>query len=461
MKKNQIYLNVNQILKKVNQTLMAFPALLVTLSFLSVAVSAKSPKDAFPDGTPVPDWFHHSDIVPLKEMGRQYVITDYGVNGDSTAVQTVQIQKVIDEAAQNGGGVIIIPRGTFLTGSLFFKPRTHLYLEEGATLKGSDNISDFQIIDTRLEGQSIRYFAALVNAIGVDGFTISGKGTINGNGLRYWQSFWLRRKVNPNCTNLEELRPRLLYIAECRNIQLSGVSLVNSPFWTTHLYRCENAQLLGLRIFAPAQPVKAPSSDAVDMDVCRNVLIKGCYVSVNDDAIVFKGGKGPDAQQDKRNGMNEFIIVEDCHFGFCHSAMTVGSESLHTRNVLFRRCTVDGALRLLWLKMRPDTPQRYEYISVSDITGSAEAFICVKPWTQFFDLKGGKTYIKSYGENVSMSNIRMKCGTAFDIQRSDDQYELKDFNFSNITLTAEKAGNVRDAVTGCKMTDVLINGEKY
>lgn len=434
-------------------------ALLVATS--ATSFNAMAAKDKFPDGTPVPEWFSKADVVNVADLGHQYRITDYGVINDSTVVQTEKIQKVIDTAAENGGGVVVIPRGTYLSGSLFFKPKTHLHLEEGAVLKGSDDISNFKIIDTRLEGQSIKYFAALVNAIKVDGFTITGKGTINGNGHRYWRSFWLRRQVNRQCTNLEELRPRLVYIAESRDIQLSGVSLVNSPFWTTHLYRVENAKLLNLTIFAPAKPVKAPSSDAVDMDVCKNILIKGCEVSVNDDAMVFKGGKGPGAENDERNGMNEFIIVEDCHFGFCHSAMTLGSESLHTRNVIFRRCQVDGATRVLWLKMRPDTKQLYEYVTVSDIKGSATAFLFIKPWTQFFDLKGGKEFLKSYGENVTMKDCEFKCTTAFDIQKADDQYELKNFTFENIKLTAEKTGTLREAVQDCKVKNVVVNGEKY
>lgn len=231
-------------------------------------------QERFPDGTPIPDWFADSRVVPVEELGRIYRITDYGVLNDSTLLQTEQIQAVIDKAAQEGGGVICIPQGTFLSGSLFFKPHTHLYLEKGAVLKGSDDISHFDVIDTRLEGQNLKYFAALVNAIGVDGFTLSGEGKINGNGLRFWKSFWLRRQVNPQCTNLEELRPRLVYIADSKDVQLSGVRLENSPFWTTHLYRCENVKLLNLSIFAPRSPVKAPSSDAIDIDVCKNVLVK-------------------------------------------------------------------------------------------------------------------------------------------------------------------------------------------
>jgi len=433
--------------------------LAVVITACLVPINTDAAKDAFPDGTPVSEWFKTDNEPITCPQGRKYVVTDYGVSNDSTVVQTPLLQKVIDTAAQQGGGVIVIPRGTFLTGSLFFRPNTHLHLAEGAVLKGSDDISDFKLIDTRLEGQSLKYFAALINAIGVNGFTLTGKGTIDGNGMRYWRSFWLRREYNPKCTNLEEMRPRLLYIAESNDVQLSGVRLENSPFWTTHLYRCERVKLLNLTIFAPTKPVKAPSSDAVDIDVCKNILIKNCDVSVNDDAFVFKGGKGPDAELDKRNGMNEFIIVEDCHFGFCHSAMTLGSESLHTRNVLFRRCQVDGARRLLWLKMRPDTKQLYEYISVSDIKGSANSFLYIRPWTQFFDLKGKTGYLKSYGENVSMSDIDFNCETVFNIQRADDQYELKGFTFKNLKIEAQEVGTLRNAVENCVIKNVKINGK--
>lgn len=431
--------------------------LLWCLSWMAVSVFAS---EIFPDGTPIPEWFREHRVVSIKELGKQYCITNYGVQNDSTILQTERIQAVIDKAAQEGGGVICIPKGTFLSGSLFFRPRTHLYLEKGATLKGSDDISHFDVIDTRLEGQNLTYFAALVNAIGVDGFTLSGEGKINGNGLRFWKSFWLRRQVNPQCTNLEELRPRLVYIADSKNVQLSGVRLENSPFWTTHLYRCENVKLLNLSIFAPHSPVKAPSSDAIDIDVCKNVLVKGCYMSVNDDAIALKGGKGPWADQDKvNNGSNMNIIIEDCVWGFCHSALTCGSESIHNRNILVRRCRVEHAQRLLWLKMRPDTPQNYEYIQLEDITGSAINFLFAQPWTQFFDLKDRKDVPYSYSSHVTMRNIQLDCDVLFAVKKDETQYKLSDFLFENLKITARKSGEIcKDYIHNLQIRNVTVNG---
>lgn len=75
--------------------------------------------DKWPDGSLKDKWFSDTTHVDVATLGKQYVITDYGVLNDSNVVQTEAIQKVIDTAAANGGGVIVIPQGTYLSGSLF------------------------------------------------------------------------------------------------------------------------------------------------------------------------------------------------------------------------------------------------------------------------------------------------------------------------------------------------------
>lgn len=436
-----------------NQTrmkvLFTIVALLATLNVVS--------KDLFPDGTPVPEWFRNHSLTNPDKLGKAYNVLSYGVTNDSTIMQTEKIQAVIDLVSKEGGGVVVIPKGIFSSGSLFFKPNTHLHLEEGAVLKGSDDISDFAILPTRMEGQNIMYFAALVNADKVDGFTITGKGTIDGNGLRYWKSFWLRRRFNPRCTNLDEMRPRLVFISNSKDVEVSGVRLVNSPFWTTHLYKCENVKLLNLYIFAPEEPIKAPSSDAIDIDVCSNVLVKNCYISVNDDGVVLKGGKGPWADTDENNGSNKNIIIEDNTYGFCHSAFTCGSESVHNHNVIFRRSKIDNARRVFQLKMRPDTPQNYNYITLDDISGNADIFIDINPWTQFFDLKGEKGIKMSYADHITMKNIDLKCSEFFNV-RDSEQYKLSNFTFENMKIEAKKKTEIKEGVINSfKAKNVVIN----
>jgi galacturan 1,4-alpha-galacturonidase len=413
-------------------------------------------QEQFPDGKLVSSWFKVYEKVDINTLGEKYKITDYGVVTDSTRLQTKKIQAVIDLAAENGGGVIVIFEGTFLSGALFFKPKTHLYLEEGAVLKGSDDICHFPVKLTRMEGQILNYFVALVNADGVDGFTISGRGMLDGNGLRYWKSFWLRREVNPDCTNMDELRPRILYLSNCKNVQIDGIKIVNSPFWTTHFYKCSHLKLMNLHITSPHSPIKAPSTDAIDLDICDNVLIKDCYMSVCDDAVALKGGKGPWVDRDPDNGGNYDIIIEDCHYGFCHSALTCGSESVYNRNIIFRRCQVDTPRSLLRLKMRPDTPQRNEYILVEDIKGNVRSFLSVAPWTQFYDLKDRGDIPMSYSDNITMRNIELDCDVFFDVQKSE-QYKLSNFNFENLTIHAKKGNVDKSVIDTFVMNNVKIN----
>lgn len=420
--------------------------MVVLLTIPNVYIYAKKKKDVdrFPDGTEIPEWFRQNDPVNVKNLGKKYVLTDYEIFADGR-IHTEEIQALIDKAATEGGGVIVIPRGTFLTGGLHFKQNTHLYLEDGATLMGSDFIGDYPLGKTRIEGETCTYFGALINADGLEGFTISGKGTIDGNGLRYHKQFWLRRKWNPQCTNKDEQRPRLIYVSNCKNVQIEGVKLQNSAFWTTHIYNSENVKLLNLSIYSLGKPnhAKGPSTDAIDLDVVKNVLVKGCYMSVNDDAVAMKGGKGPwadDPTKVEGNGGNYNVIIEDCTYGFCHGCLTLGSESIYNHNIILRRIQVDKATRLLWLKMRPDTPQRYEYVTVEDITGNAGQFIYIQPWTQFFDLKDRKDPPMSYSDHITMRNCQMEVDHFFNVKSQDDQYKLTNFHFENLKIKVKKNG---------------------
>ena len=198
---------------------------------------------------------------------------------------------------------------------------------------------------------------------------------------------------------------------------------------------------LNCTIYSPYEPVKAPSTDAIDLDVCHDVLIKHCDMHVNDDAVVLKGGKGPWADQQEENGSNERILVEDCHYGFCHGCLTVGSEAVHCRNIIVRRITVDSGYNLLWLKMRPDTPQHYEHILVEDVQGRVTNFFQLRPWTQFYDLKDRKEIPLSYADHITMRRCRVQCETCFDAQRNDAQYRVSDLAFEDLEIQAENPGN--------------------
>ena len=193
-------------------------------------------------------------------------------------------------------------------------------------------------------------------------------------------------------------------------------------------------------IYAPTENIwtgdpkrGAPSSDAIDIDACTDVLVKGCYMHVNDDAVVLKGGKGTWADRDSTNGPCERILIENCTYGKVHGCLTLGSESLHDRNVILRRCHVGNATRVLWLKMRPDTPQHYEYVTVEDMTGKCGRFLFVNPWTQFFK-PGDRQMPLSRCNNITMRNIQLECSAKLLDVKTSDKYELVDFTLDGKLL---------------------------
>ena len=444
---------------------------LCLLLALVVTLQAKKKQQpiapTWPDGSRMEAWFMDTTGVDVGQLGRQYVVTDYGVRGDdSLTVQTKALQRVIDQAAEQGGGVVVIPQGVFLSGALHFRQGTHLWLQQGARLKGSDRIADFPVCTTRIEGQTCKYFPALVNADGLDGFTILGPGTIDGNGRHYWKEFWIRREWNPQCTNKDAQRPRLVYISNSKNVTVQGVRTINSPFWTNHLYRCERVRYVDCLIYAPTGGVfdfagkehGAPSSDAIDIDVCKDVVVRGCYMHVCDDAVVLKGGKGTWADQMPENGPCERILIERCHYGRVHGCLTLGSESLHDRNVILRQCQADDANRVLWLKMRPDTPQHYEYVTVSDVTGRTGSFLVVRPWTQFFQPEDRPDMPLSQCNNIVMKNIRMTCRNFFDVGTSE-KYKLEAFTFEDIDVQDERQAFNPSLIPQTTVKNVKINVE--
>lgn len=416
----------------------------------------KADVECFPDGTPIDSWFYDTRMPELNDSDKQYPITDYGIVADGQ-VHTDAFQRLIDEVAESGGGVIVVPEGTYRTGALFFRQGVDLYLSENGTIMGSDDIIDYPVCQTRIEGQCCQYYPALINADGVDGFRIFGNGTIDGNGSRAWKAFWKRREWNPDCTNKDEQRPRLLFVSNSRNVTISQVRLQNSHFWTAHIYQCRYVKFLGCRFFAPRAPVPAPSSDAIDIDVCSDVLVKNCRMEVNDDSVVLKGGKGRHADTDPGNGINERVLVEDCEYGFCHSALTCGSESVHNRNVLVRRIRVDGVIQLIHFKLRPDTPQCYEYLTVEHVTGSVRAsFLNVSAWTQFYKAESGdESPRRSDVRNVTIRDCVCSCDTFFNVVPSEND-TLTDFTLRDLQITARDRGRPFDVVDRIAVENTVV-----
>jgi len=398
-------------------------------------------------------------VCPLAAAPRHFVVTDFGANPDGKTLNTAAIQKTIDLAAAAGGGVAEIPRGVFRSGSIFLRPKVELYLDEGAVILGSNEIEDYPQRLTRIEGHIEPWRMALINAQELEGERIGGKGRLDGNGIRFWAAFWQRRKENPRCTNLEVERPRLMFIDRCHDVKIEGLALQDSGFWNLHVYRCSQVLLTGLHIAAPSTgPILGPSTDGMDIDSSQNVTIRRCSISVNDDNIALKGTKGPFAEKDPDSPPVEHILIEDCEFGDGNGMVTCGSEATYIRDVTVRNCRITGKTNLVCLKLRPDTPQHYENITIDGVTlsGDQGRILDVAPWMQFFDLKGQPPPVQTV-DHLTIRNVHGTFGS-FGRLRGNQGSLLKNITLENFDVQLGRPKLDAADTAELSMTNVRING---
>ncbi len=393
---------------------------------------------------------------------KTYNIAEHGAVGNGTTLNTKAIQAVIDECAQKGGGIVLIPKGVFLSGAIFLKPGVNIQMDEGAVLKGSQNIEDYPKMMRRIEGHSEPWRSALVNADKCDHLQITGKGTFDGNGEPFWKLFYSRRTADPKTTNLSVERPQLTFIQNSRDVKVMGITFLNSGFWNLHLYNNKEVTVDHCKFIAPGGRVPdnhAPSSDGIDVDSSQDITITNCFFSVGDDDIALKGSKGPFAMDDKNSPPVERIHIYDCVFESGGGVMTCGSEATIVRNVDIKRCTARGT-NVLQLKLRPDTPQQYENISLDDITieGNATVFK-VAPWTQYFDLKG-QAPPTSLVRNISISNVKGSGATMGKIAGNPGT-TFGTMTLKNVDVQIKNSGSEAANLKGLTVENVKINGVAF
>ena len=260
---------------------------------------------------------------------KNFLANDFGAKGDGVALETSSIQKTIDAAAAVGGIVTLKP-GTYLTGSLFLKSGVTLDVPEGVTLIGSEKLEDYPMLPTRIAGIEMTWPAALINVRDQHNVNITGKGTIDGDGPIWWKSYWdLRATYEPKglrwASDYDARRPRLILIQNSSDIQLgSGLLLKRSGFWTVQILYSHDVHVDGVTI-RNNEGGKGPSTDGIDIDSSRKVLVEHADIDVNDDALVLKAGRDSDGL--RVNRPTEDIVVRDSIVRRGAAAITFVSET--------------------------------------------------------------------------------------------------------------------------------------
>jgi polygalacturonase len=271
---------------------------------------------------------------------KRYVITDHGAIGNGKTLNTQAIQAIIDSSATDGGGVIVVPKGTFLTGAIFLKQGVNLQIEKDGMLKGTTDPNEYPVVKTRWEGAETDRRAALLNAIDLNGVEVTGEGTIDGSGeewVRLFNELNSQKGIQPQSKPPVPRpgRPKLICFQNCRKVRISNLSLLNSASWGLHILYSEDVVVENLKSRAAHN---IPNSDGIDVDSSRRVLISQCDIDSNDDCISLKAGR--DADGLRVNKPSEDIIVEKCRFGYGHGGVAIGSETSGSiRNVEVRDCS--------------------------------------------------------------------------------------------------------------------------
>ena len=245
-------------------------------------------------------------------------VKNFGAKGNGTTLDTKSIQQAIDKAFESGGGVVDVPSGTYLIGTIILKDNVELHLEPGARILGSPDYKDYlEIIhkyESRTNGLYAKYF--MVFAENAKNISITGTGIIDGNGLQNFQ------KGNP-----QNLRPFMLRLVNCDNVTLRDVHLLESANWTLHLLGCRDVNINGIVIENHVDS----NRDGIDVDACNRVTISDSRLLTGDDAIVMKATNDTLCQN---------ITITNCVIRTDASAVKTGTES----NGGFKNITVSNCV---------------------------------------------------------------------------------------------------------------------
>lgn len=296
---------------------------------------------------------------------QDFSIADYGAVAGGEVSNTEAIARAIEACNKAGGGRVVVPHGEWLTGPIHLLSNVNLHLAEGATLRFTDNPSDYlPAVMTSWEGMECYNYSPLVYAFECENIAITGTGTLAPI-METWRTWFKRPK--PHMEALKQLytmastdvpveerqmavgennmRPHLIHFNRCKNVLLDSFKIRESPFWTIHLFLCDGGIVRNLDVYAHGH-----NNDGVDIEMSRNFLIENCQFDQGDDAVVIKAGRNQDAW--RLNAPSENIVVRNCTVLQGHVLLGIGSEmSGGVRNVYMHDCEVrDSVFRLFFVK---------------------------------------------------------------------------------------------------------------
>lgn len=421
--------------------------------------------------------FLHRDFASIPD--RRFDPRDFGATGDGRTLDTAAIQQAIDAATDAGGGVVSVPPGEYLSGALFVKSNVELHLEEGAVIRAIQDDNHYPEHWTRIAGVEMEWPAALVNVYQQKNVRITGPGTIDGNGKYWWDKFWgdpprsggmyqdytdrgLRWAVDYDCK-----RVRAVVVYDAEQVLLRGFTVLRSGFWAVTMTYCDQVHVDGLTIRNNVGGF-GPSSDGVNTDSSRNILVENCDIDCNDDTLCLKAGK--DADGLRVNRPTERVVYRNCITRAGHGLFTLGSETaggMHdievyglravgtSTGIRFKSAKVrGGVIRDIWIHdiemIDVDNPFRFElnwypaysYPTIPENIPESEINDRWRALTR--PVEPPERGIPEF-RNITFSNISVKNADEAIFVNAYPEKPMRDMHWENITIHARKPGVITSA----------------
>jgi polygalacturonase len=346
-------------------------------------------------------------------------VINYGARADGFTLNTKSIDDAIIACNRNGGGVVLIPGGFWLTGPVVILSNVNLHLAKNALLQFTDDKTQYKLVEGSYEGLPAYRNQSPISATNAENIAISGNGIIDGKGdvwravnrdrlsdiewntllkkgglvnkdssLWYPSESYIRgantknpgvivpgKTVKEYDSIKDFLRPNLLVFTRCKKVLLEGITFQNSPAWCLHPLMCEN---LTVRNVYAKNPWYAQNGDGIDVESCSNVLIEGSTFDVGDDGICIKSGR--DEEGRKRGMPTQNVEVRNCTVYHAHGGFVIGSEmSGGVKNIYVHDCTFMGTdigLRFKTVRGRGGVVEKIyaSNINMKDIVSEAILF---------------------------------------------------------------------------------------
>jgi hypothetical protein len=391
-------------------------------------------------------------------------ITDFGALGDGRTLNTTSIQKAIDHVAAKGGGKVIVPPGEFMTGTIVLKSNIHLYLENGAVLRGSASLDDYLRYSNGTQ-------LGVIFAQEAENIAISGFGTIDGNGRAFVYHDRvkdlhpdLKRSTRQGLAYLDTLkgiqdgpvvpfehkRPyQMVLMSGIKNVTISDVTIMDSPFWAVHVADSDGVIVKGVRV---RNSLLMPNADGLNFTSSSNIVVSDCDIIAGDDALAFSGysvhHELPGYRDIRRTSEN--VTVSNCILQTRSAGIRVGGIDQNSlKNYRFDSITIYDSNRGIGIFVHQDGS--IEDVHFSNMT--IQTRLHTGDWWGngepiHISVIEGAPLEKKLGQlkNVSFTNIQAQSENGI-IVYGDEPGSIQNLRFRNVTLHM-KNGRLQDEYGG-------------